>query len=119
MTRVRTAPRMLNPAVTSECGAAALVVFDLVPPALCAAGAYVLQPQLCGPWLWLSRHPAYAQILKLATVQGCTVVAEQGPATVRVLVRDAKRAAAEGLRTYRALNTAEGMSWLLRYLTSQ
>ena len=41
------------------------------------------------------------------------------PEATKVMIKDTKKVINESRRTYRALNTQQGMSWLLRYLSSR
>jgi hypothetical protein len=72
----------------------------------------------------LLRDPAFKELNKVAAEKGCTVAVQVGEKVCRIVivegaetVRDLDRALEHGKQTYRALNTANGIVWLMRYLS--
>ena len=105
------------PSITTGCSAVAEVIIEVAPPALCAAGMYAVNPEMCRPWVWLTSNPAYKQMAKLAIEKGCDIAVEAGPDFYRIVLHDSKRSIRKTKRTYRALNKPAGMMRLMRYLT--
>ena len=74
----------------------------------------------------LLRNPAFKAVNKRAAALGCTVAVKAGEKVYRIAIvegataaRDIDRALQRGKRTYRALNTSNGMHWLMHYLSSR
>ena len=103
--------------ITTPCSAVAEVMIEVVPPAACAVGVYTLNPQTCGPWMWLTAHPGYKEVAKRAVELGCDVAVEAGPKYYKIIIHDTERGVRKAKQTYRALNTPHGMAWLMRYLS--
>ena len=107
------------PVVTTGCSGFAEVVIEVVPPAACAVGVHALNPELCAPWFWLTANPAYKEVAKFAIEKGCDIVVDAGPDYYRVTLREAEKNADTAKRTFKALNTPQGMMWLMRVLSAR
>ena len=102
--------------ITTGCSGFAEVLIEGVPPAMCVAGLYTVNPELCSPWYWLTSNPAFKDLLKFAVEHDCEVVVQAAPTYYKILLREAKKTR-HVKETYQALDSPSGIRWLMEKLT--
>jgi hypothetical protein len=112
--------------ITSECDIVAEVLVGVAPPAACGVGLYLGQVHWCGPWMWLETNPAFKEVAKLAVAKGCELLVQHGPRSTdakrgsyRLALKRGRGRGSETKRTFQALDTTQGLSWLHWHLTSR
>lgn len=108
-----------NPAAGLYVCASSGVYFPAAAPAVCAATTVATA---VGKW---AGTPAGKSLMEMALKKSCKVVVKAGDQVTEILIVKGKATGKvletkvkEAKVTYSALNTPQGMEWLMRYMSS-